>query len=196
LKKLFLFTNVTSGDKLKKKSCWDEKARLALVSRLRPLRRAARVFLLLAWLGLSTWVSGRAGLAAGNAEIPVTGPDPSYHGVVAIHLRQLLKNYSVYDSFEISDPRWVHSVKGWTWLTCVRFREQGRVLNYAVFLDGNQIVDDRFAVQIDNCDLQTYYPLEPIWRRPADQIFFPRRGTARRRHDQQPALPAASKPDT
>jgi hypothetical protein len=37
----------------------------------------------------------------------------------------------------------VHSIKGWTWLTCVRFREQGRVRNYALFLDGNQIVDDR-----------------------------------------------------
>jgi len=59
-----------------------------------------------------------------------------------------------------SDPRWVHSIKGWTWLTCVRFREQGRVRNYALFLDGNQIVDDRFAVQTDNCDLQTFYPFE------------------------------------
>jgi hypothetical protein len=27
----------------------------------------------------------------------------------------------------------------------VRFREQGRVRNYALFLDGNQIVDDRFG---------------------------------------------------
>ena len=38
-------------------------------------------------------------------------------------------------------------------------------------------------------------PFERIWRRPADQLFFPRRGAARHRHD-QPALPAASKPDT
>jgi hypothetical protein len=123
------------------------------------------------------------------------GPDPSYQRVVATHLRQVLKNYSAYDSFEISDPRWVHSIKGWTWLTCVRFREQGRVRSYALFLDGNKIIDDRFAVQTDSYDLQTYYPFERIWHRPADQIFFPRRATARRRHD-QPALPATSKPDT
>ena len=51
--------------------------------------------------------------------MPVTGPDPSYQGVVATHLKQVLKNYSAYDSFEVSDPRWVHSIKGWTWLTCV-----------------------------------------------------------------------------
>jgi hypothetical protein len=86
--------------------------------------------------------------------------DPSFRDAVAGHLKRVLKNYALYDSFEISDPRWVHSIKGWTWLTCVRFREQGRVRNYALFLDGNQIVDDRFAVQTDNCDLQTFYPFE------------------------------------
>jgi hypothetical protein len=53
--------------------------------------------------------------------MPMTGPDPSYQGEVATHLKQVLKNYSAYDSFEISDLRWVHSIKGWTWLTCVRF---------------------------------------------------------------------------
>jgi hypothetical protein len=126
----------------------------------RPLRRAAWAFLLPAWLGLSAGLSGCAGLAAGNAEMPVTSPDPSYREVVATYLKHVLKNYSFYDSFEISDPRWVHSIKGWTWLTCVRFRDQGRVRSYALFLDGNKIIDDRFAVQTDSCDVQTYYPFE------------------------------------
>ena len=166
---------------------------MALVLRLRS--RAAWVFVLPVWLGLPAGLSGCAGLAEDNAEMPVASPDPSYQGVVAAHLKQVLKNYSAYDSFEISDPRWVHSIKGWTWLTCVRFREQDRVRSYALFLDGNKIVDDRFAVQTDSCDSQTYYPFERMWRRPADQLFFPRRGVARRRHD-QPALPAASKPDS
>ena len=126
----------------------------------RPLRRAAWAFLLPAWLGLSAALSGCAGLAAGNAEMPLTGPDPSYREVVATHLKHVLKNYSFYDSFEISDPRWVHSIKGWTWLTCVRFRDQGRLRSYALFLDGNKIVDDRIAVQTDGCHVQTYSPFE------------------------------------
>ena len=108
----------------------------------------------------------------------LTGPDPTYREVVAAHLKRVLKNYASYDSFEISDPRWVHSIKGWTWLTCVRFRDQGRVRSYALFLDGNKIVDDRFAVQTDSCDLQAYYPLE-LWSRPAAyDLIFPRK----RRH--------------
>ena len=92
--------------------------------------------------------------------MPLASPDPSYRETVASHLKRVLKNYPAYDSFEISDPRWVHSIKGWTWLTCVRFRDQGRVRNYALFLDGNRVVEDRIAVQTDDCDLQTYYPFD------------------------------------
>jgi hypothetical protein len=126
----------------------------------RPLRRAARALLLPLYLGLCATLSGCAGLAAGNADLPLAGPDPSYRETVANHLKKVLKNYSLYDSFEISDPRWVNSIKGWAWLTCVRFRDQGRVRNYAIFLNGNRVVDDRFAVQTDSCELQTYYPFE------------------------------------
>ena len=166
------------------------------------MRRAVWVFLLPAWLGLSAALTGGAGLAGGNTEVPVTGPDPSYRKVVASHLKQVLKNPSAYDSFEISDPRWINSVKGWTWLICVRFRElpkseaeqiglennpsyppQDRVHSYALFLDGDRIVDDRFAVQTDSCSLQTYYPFE-LWPSPAAyRLIFPpkrRRSTPKR----------------
>jgi hypothetical protein len=127
----------------------------------RPLRRAAWALLLPAALGLSVALSGCAGIATGNTEMPLTGLDPSYREAVAAHLKSVVKNYDSYDSFEISDPRWVHSIKGPAWLTCVRFHDKGRVRNYALFLDGNRtIVDDRFAVRTDDCDLQTYYPFD------------------------------------
>ena len=84
------------------------------------MRRAAWAFLLVAWLWI---VHCTAGLAASNTEVPVAGPDPSYRRVVATHLKQVLKHPTAYDSFEISDPRWVNSINGWTWLTCVRFHE-------------------------------------------------------------------------
>jgi hypothetical protein len=155
------------------------------------LRRAAWVFLLATWLGL---VRSAAGLAASNTEVPVAGPDPSYRKVVATHLKQVLKHPSTYDSFEISDPRWVNSINGWTWLTCVRFHEwaepgpeqtevenspnyrpQDRIHSYALFLDGDKVVDGRFAVQTDNCNLQTYYPFQ-LWPSPATyKLIFPRK---------------------
>ena len=125
----------------------------------RTLRHAAGAWLLPACLGLCAALNGCAGLA-GDTGMPLAGPDPSYREAVADHLKRVLKNYASYDSFEISDPRWVHSIKGWTYLICVRFRDQGQVRNYALFLDGNRIVDDRFAVQTDNCDTQTYSPFD------------------------------------
>ena len=36
----------------------------------------------------------------------------------------------------------MHSMKGWLYLTCVRFRDQGHVRSYSVFMDGIKIVDD------------------------------------------------------
>jgi len=126
------------------------------------LRRAAWVFLLPASLGLSAALSGCAGLAASNTEMQLTGLGPSYREVVAARLKSVLKNYDSYDSFEMSDPRWVHSIKGPAWLTCVRFRDQGRLRSFALFLDGKSVVDDRFAVQTDDCDLQTYYPFDRV----------------------------------
>jgi hypothetical protein len=153
------------------------------------LQCAVWVFLL-----LSAALRGSAGFAASNSEVPVTGPDPSYRKVVATHLKKVLKDPLAYDSFEISDPRWVSSINGWTWLICVRFREpakpeaeqiglennpnyhsQDRMHSYALFLDGDKIVDDRFPVQTDSCYLQTYYPFELWPRPPAYDLIFPRK---------------------
>jgi hypothetical protein len=124
------------------------------------LRRAVWALLLPAGLGLSTGLNGCAELAAGNAEMVPTAPDPGYRLVIANHLKRVLKNSGGYDAYEISEPRWVHSIKGWTWLTCVRFTDRGRPRTYVVFFDGEKIVDDRFSVQTDNCDTQAYSPFE------------------------------------
>jgi hypothetical protein len=124
------------------------------------LRRAACALLLPAWLGLSTGLNGCAELAASNAEMAPAAPDPGYREMIANHLKRVLKNSGGYDAYEISEPRWVHSIKGWTWLTCVRFTDRGRPRTYVVFFDSEKIVDDRFSVQTDNCNAQAYYPFE------------------------------------
>ena len=95
-------------------------------------------------------------LLATNEVIPESGPDPSYREIVAKHLKSTFKDYSPYDAFEISDPRWVHSFKGWNWLICVRFEDHGHRRVYTLFLDGDNIVDARYAVQTDQCGTQAY----------------------------------------
>jgi len=91
--------------------------------------------------------------------MPATGTDPSYTRI-ASDLKNRMKDIAAYDSFEISDPRWVHSINGWTRLVCVRFQDRGHRRTYAFFLADEQIVDSRYAVQTDACDAQTYSPFD------------------------------------
>ena len=125
----------------------------------RPLQRVAWLASVLAVL-ISASLTGCSSLAAPNGAMPAVGPDPSFRDMIANHLKKTLKNYTAYDTFQISDPRWVHSFTGWNWLSCIRFADHGRVRTYSVFFNANKIVDDRFAVQTDACDTQTYSPFE------------------------------------
>ncbi len=118
----------------------------------------ARAGLLLALLLLS----GCSELALPNEEMPTAGADPSYLNVVAYYLKSVFKDQAYYDAFEISAFRWVHSLKGWSWLTCVRFQDRGHPRIYAVFVRDGRVVDGRYAVQTDACDTQTYVLFEAM----------------------------------
>ena len=119
------------------------------------LRNAARAALLLPLL------QGCSSLAQPQEDAP-SAPDPGSNKVVAERLQSSFKDIASYDSFEISEFRWVHSIKGWSWLTCVRFRNLDRKLTYAVFLKADKVVHSRFAVESDGCGTQTYLPFEQM----------------------------------
>lgn len=122
---------------------------------LRDCTRAALV-LPLALLGCSS-------VALPQTEVPTTGPDEAaFHKIVGDYLKDSFKEISTYDSFEISDARWVHSVKGWSWLSCVRFRDRAHIRTYAVFIQADKVVESRYAVTTDNCGKQTYVPFDAI----------------------------------
>jgi hypothetical protein len=120
------------------------------------LRHAAWVALLLT----NATMVGCDQVATTSGGIPASGPDPSYRDIVAGYLKDTFKDHSLYGAFEISDPRRVHSFQGWNWLTCVRFLDHGQRRSYALFLDGGKVVDARYAVQTDQCGVQTYTALE------------------------------------
>jgi hypothetical protein len=101
--------------------------------------------------------SGCSDLALQNEETPTAGADPSYSNVVAFYLKNVFKDQQAYyDAFEISAFRWVHSLKGWGWLTCVRFQDRGHPRIYAVLVRDGKVLDGHYAVQTDACDTQTY----------------------------------------
>ena len=89
-------------------------------------------------------------------DMPASGADPGYNKIVANHLNSIFKNRASYDAFAISAFRWVHSLKGWAWMTCVRFEDNGHPRTYAVFIQDGKVIDSRYAVQIDACNTETY----------------------------------------
>jgi hypothetical protein len=116
----------------------------------RALRRAAGAALLLAVV-----LSPLSDIAVPQ-ELPASGADPNWKKMVASHFKDIFKNRATYDAFAISAFRWVHSLKGWAWTTCVRFEDNGHPRTYVVFIQDGKVIYSRYAVQIDACDTETY----------------------------------------
>jgi hypothetical protein len=93
---------------------------------------------------------------------PPSGPNPSYRNIIASCFKTTFKNYATYELFEISEPRWVSSIKGWNWLVCVRFVDRGHRRNYAQLLNDSTVVDGHYAHQTDNCGSQAYVVFEQM----------------------------------
>ncbi len=89
-------------------------------------------------------------------EMLASGADPGWNKIVANHLKSIFKNRATYDAFAISAFRWIHSLKGWAWMTCVRFEDNGHPRMYAVFIQDGKVADSRYAGQIDACNTETY----------------------------------------
>jgi hypothetical protein len=101
-------------------------------------------------------LSGCSDVALPSEEMPASGAYPWYNDLVAKHLKDAFKSRASYDAFAISAFRWVHSFKGWAWMTCVRFEDNGHPRTYAVFIKDGKVIDGRYAVQTDACNTQTY----------------------------------------
>jgi hypothetical protein len=110
---------------------------------------------------LAMMVQGCSSMAVpGGATPPAEGVDPAYVKFIATYMKNNFKELSPYDPAEISTPRWVESVKGWTWFTCVHFMEHGHRRTYSLFFNQTAVVDARYVVLTDGCGKQTYSPFD------------------------------------
>jgi hypothetical protein len=98
---------------------------------------------------------------AGPTDNAATSPlSPDYRGMIAKHLKTVFKDMTPGGGVEISDPRWAQSNKGWGWMVCVHFQDRGHQRTYVYFFNRNDFVDERYAVQTDHCEAQTYSALD------------------------------------
>jgi hypothetical protein len=102
---------------------------------------------------------GCGNLVLSNEAEPATGVDPGYVKIVATYMKNTFTGLLPYDAAEISQPRWVQSEKGWNWLACVHFQDNGRRRTYSIFFR-NDVVDARYAVLTDACGTQSYMPID------------------------------------
>lgn len=120
------------------------------------LRQCAGAALLVALAMLP----GCSDLALPPDETAPSSPAPDDNKLIANHVKATFKDHATYSMFEISGARWVHSFKGWSWLTCIRFQDHGHRRTYAFFVKNGAIVESRYSVQTDACDAQIYLPFD------------------------------------
>jgi hypothetical protein len=87
-------------------------------------------------------------------------PQPNYRRVVADNVRAVIPNVGSIGDLEISGVRLVDHLKGPAWLTCLKVDAHGKPQNYALFIQGDKIIDSRIGIVIDQCYKQTFEPFD------------------------------------
>jgi len=87
-------------------------------------------------------------------------PQPDYRRIVATNIKTIFPAQTEIGDLEISGVRLVDHLKGPAWLTCLKVDAHGKPQQYAVFIQGDKIIDSRAGIVLDQCYKQTYTPLE------------------------------------
>jgi hypothetical protein len=115
---------------------------------------------------------------------------PNHRRVVADNIKTIFPNSASLGDLEISEVRLVDHVKGPAWITCLKLRvhvdpvagqsalnstttenpvvaqsapsptASGSPQYYAIFIQGDKIIDSRLGVAIDQCRSQTFQPFD------------------------------------
>jgi hypothetical protein len=113
-----------------------------------------------------------------NLPSPTIAPDlsqPNYRRIVAANIKSLFPDQSLLGDVEISGVRMVDHLKGAAWLTCLKLDARGAPNYYAIFMQGDNIIDSRAGVVMDQCHKEAYAPFEsfPTARKPETVSIIP-----------------------
>jgi hypothetical protein len=85
-------------------------------------------------------------------------PQPDYRRIVATNISSIFSSKTDVSDLEISGARLVDHLKGPAWLTCLKLDAHGKAQEYAVFIQGDKIIDTRAGVLMDQCYKENYQP--------------------------------------
>jgi hypothetical protein len=96
--------------------------------------------------------------AAGGVTSPADLPQPNHRRIVGDNIKTILPRIDTLGALEISGARPVDHLKGAVWLTCLKVDAHEKPQLYALFIQGDKIVDSRVGVVIDQCYKETFEP--------------------------------------
>jgi hypothetical protein len=120
-----------------------------------------RFFILGLALGLAGCAAGHLAESLPQAGTPVDLSEPNYRRIVADNIAGVFPNAEALAPFEISPVRPVTHLRGPAWLACLRITADRAPQEYALFIQGDKIIDQRAGVALDRCKQQTYEPFDP-----------------------------------
>jgi hypothetical protein len=85
---------------------------------------------------------------------------PNHRRVVADNIKAVFPKETPAGDVQISGIRLIDHLKGPAWLTCVKIERQETPQFYAIFIQGEKIIDSRVALVIDQCYKDTYAPFD------------------------------------
>jgi len=83
---------------------------------------------------------------------------PNYRRIVTESIKTIFPKPSSLGELEISGVRLVDHLKGTVWLTCLRLDARGNPQQYAIFIQGDKVIDWRVGIVIDQCYKESYQP--------------------------------------
>jgi hypothetical protein len=95
---------------------------------------------------------------AGSVTSLADQPQPNHRRIVGDNIKTILPKIDTLGALEISGARPVDHLKGPAWLTCLKVDAHEKPQLYALFLQGDKIVDSRVGVVIDQCYKETFEP--------------------------------------
>jgi hypothetical protein len=93
---------------------------------------------------------------------------PDYRRIIGTNVQAMFPNQAMGD-MEISGIRPVDHLRGPAWIVCLKLDAHGNPQQYAIFLQGDKIIDSRLGIVIDHCHKEAYTPFEPTKKPGADQ---------------------------
>ena len=108
-------------------------------------------------------VGGGSGSEIVQNLAPAAAPElaqPNYRRIVADNIKVIFPAQTSLGDVEISGVRPVDHLKGPAWVTCLKVVVRDTPQHYAVFIQGDKVIDWRGGIVIDQCHKETYTPLE------------------------------------